>query len=448
MIRTAAFLLLTTSALALPEASPLEKLSSEWRCDKCIGFAFPGTHLASPHTTYRIDSDLPELYSTNGVLYTTRAVLPPFDTHSDGPVPLEMRTQVSNGFSTINDSFELFLYHLSVAHQPGETRRIVVYVKNAGEGTFTLEPRQVVLHGPNAAQPTSVESDLAKRVMMEEWDRPFESVVLAPGTGAVIGSTLQIGAAADGPDASRASFVNGILRSEVKGVGMPNLEVSVVSIPGDVPPQAWSMEAEKFLDIGAKSAETGMDLRIPPPICHVRRVGGVSPNVMWRNDPKVIDVAALPQDDVFFQMANFSVQSVECPVTRQSVDMLLYPPYVHPDSIGNYMMEYHVTMQFINSGETPRTFDVMFGKDDAPIGLAWQMIVGPEEAHLEELEPLPVKISWAGLDRMEGPPWFRKTMLDGGPLTLAPGESTWVSMRLMAIGTSSLPWQLHVAPVK
>jgi hypothetical protein len=39
-------------------------------------------------------------------------------------------------------------------------------------------------------------------------------------------------------------------------------------------------------------------------------------------------------------------------------------------------------------------------------------------------------------------------MLEEGPLTLGPGESTWVSMRLMAIGTSSLPWQLHVVPVK
>jgi hypothetical protein len=359
-----------------------------------------------------------------------------------------MRTQVSNGFSTINDAFELFLYHLSVAHEPGETRRIVVYAKNVGESTFTLEPRQVVLHGPNAAQPTSVESILARRVLQEEWDRPFESVILPAGKGAVIGSTLQIGADQDGPDASRASFVNGILRSEVRGVGMPNLEVSVVSIPGNLPPDTWTTEAEKLIDVGAKSAETGMDLRIPPPECHVRRVGGVSMNVVWRNDPKVIDVATLPDDDVFFQMANFSVQSVECPVTRQSIDMQLYPPYVHPDSIGNYMMEYHVTMQFINSGDTPRTFDVMFGKDDAPIGLAWQMIVGEEEAFMEELEPLPVRIDWAGLNRTEGAPWYRKTMLEEGPLTLGPGESTWVSMRLMAIGTSSLPWQLHVVPVK
>jgi len=252
-----------------------------------------------------------------------------------------------------------------------------------------------------------------------------------------------------GPDSHTHGFVNGLLRCEVWGRGMPNLVVSVISIPGDLPPEEWKSAAMELRESGAHSAETSMDLLIPPPECHVRRVVGTAMNVIWRNDETIIDLADLPDDeDVFFQMATFGVQTQECPEARQSVDLLLHPPYVHPDSIGNYMMEYHVTMQLINSCETDRAVDVMFGKDDAPIGLAWQLSVDDEEAMIDELAELPVRIGWAGQRRVEGEPWFRKTMLtEEGPITLSAGESRWVSMRLMVIGTSSLPWQLHLVPV-
>jgi hypothetical protein len=180
----------------------------------------------------------------------------------------------------------------------------------------------------------------------------------------------------------------------------------------------------------------------------VRRVVGTAKNVLWRNDPVTIDVAKMPEDDLFFQFAKFAVQSQGCMDARQSIDLLLSPKYVHPESIGNYMMEYHVTLKLTNSGEAPRKVDFQYGKTDAPIGLAWQMIVAPEEKDLATLAQEPVTIGWAGMKRTEGEPYYKKTMLEEGPLTIEPGETEWVSTRLMVLGTSSLPWQLHVVPVE
>lgn len=429
--------------------TPLIELWSDAPCARCTGYWMPGTHAPSPRTVYRIDSDLPEIYTTNGVLYSTRPVLPPFDMVDGKPVPEEMRTQKNLGFESIDDDFEVFLYHLSREHAPRETRRIVVYLRNTGDIPATVAPRQVMEHGPNAGNPTSVESALTRRVLTEAWDIVADPLTVEPGQGKVIGWTKRLGAGADGADTTRSTFVTGILRAGVSGTkgGKPSLEVSVISVPGLDNLEELDSQAEALHNTGAQSGETNMDLTIPPPECHVRRVGGVSPNVMWVSAPLRFDVATLPDEDIYFQMAKFAVQSVGCEEARQSVDMLLHPGYVHADTVGNYMMEYLVTMTLSNSGQEPRQVDLQFGKDDAPIGLAWQMAIGDEPATIAQLESLPVQIEWAGKRRTDNAPYFTKTMLPDGPLTIAPGEQTTVSMRLMVVGTSSLPYQIHLKPM-
>lgn len=427
--------------------TPLVELSSDAPCAKCFGYLMPGGHLPSPRTAYRIDSDLPEIYNSTGVLYTTRDVLPPYLTLDGRPVPESLRQQRNNGFDTIDDSFEVFLYHLARELQPGETRRIVVYAKNIGAAPVTVHPRQIVLHGPNAARETSVESVLGERVLLEQWDVQFDAVTIAPGQGRVIGYTKRVNAADDGPDTARHAFVNGTLRADIQGA-RPRLEVSVIAIPGAEPDvEAMQRAAADLYDIGAHSGEDNMDLTIPPPPCHVRRVGGVSPNVMWQSAPLRFDVARLPEGDIFFQMAKFAVQSVGCMESRQSADMLLWPGYVHADTVGNYMMEYLVTMTLANSASEERRIDLQFGKTDAPIGLGWQMIVGDAPATLAQLEPLPVTIAWAGSRRVDNAPYFTKSMLPDGPLALGPGQEKTVSIRLMVLGTSSLPYQIHLKPM-
>ncbi len=433
-----------TSCAALKTPSPLRTLGPGGKCDKCSGYLLPGRHVPSQHTVYRIDSDLPELYTSNGVLYTTRQTLPPFKTLKGEDVPLDLRKQVNHGFTTIDDSFEVFLYHLSQEQKEGETRRIVVLVENEGTEPATVIPRESIYHGPNRAQPDSIESELGIDVLTENWRTPYESVTIAPGSSAIISATKQLAAGSDGPDTSASPFVTGIIRADVMPAGLSDLVVSVVSIPGNIPEDEYILSARTYLDKGANSSEQWIDLTTAPSGCEVRRVVGTAKNVMWESDPMVIDVSKMPVDDLYFMMAKFAVQSEQCMEARQSTDLLLHPGYVHPDSVGNYMMEYYVTLNLVNRGVISKNIDIQYGKMDAPIGLGWQMIIGEEKASLEELEPLDVEIGWAGMKRAENEPYYKETMLSDGPIEIKPGQEKWVSMRMMVLGTSSLPYQLHV----
>ncbi len=424
------------------------KLESNEQCNRCKGYYLPGSHKPSPHTFYRIDSDLPEIFYTNGVLYTTREILPPFKTKKGEDVPETMRHQKNAGFKCIDDSFEVFLYHLSQKHEPSETRRIIIYVKNIGDIKAFVNPRQSLFHGPNAANPNSVESLLGEAVLSEKWDSLLPLTSIKPGEGAVIGFSKQLGAEEEGKDITRAEFVTGILRAQVTGEGdkKPKLEVSVISIPGNVEYKDFNLEAEKWINIGAQSGEGAMDLLIPPPECHVRRVVGVAKNVIWQNDLAAIDISKLSEERIPFQMAMFGVQSAGCMEARQSVDLLLHPGYVHSDSVGNYMMEYSINLFLINGGNTPKNIDIEFGKDDAPIGLAWQISITGKTPELNtNINTLPVHIDWAGKGRSENyPPYYTKSMLDSGPLKFEKGDGYLINIRLMVLGTSSLPYQLHL----
>ena len=441
---TAALLGLLLSPLFAQNPALPPKLSSEAPCSKCGGYQLAGHLIQSPRADYRIDSDLPEIYTTNGVLYSTAPVLPPMKTMDGVDIPEAMRRQQNAGFTAIDGSFEVFLYHLSQNHAKGETRRIVVYAKNVGTGAAIVAPQQAIFHGPNAGQPGSVESRLGEAVMTEHWQpTAVEPVEIAPGTGAVVGYTKTIGAAEEGPDTSKAVFVTGTVRAAVSG-NNPKLQVSVVAIPGDTPRGLFGAAAAMLLGVGAQSGEGNMDMLIPPPECHVRRVVGTAKNMMWQSDPVTLDVATLPAEGIPFQMALPKVQSVGCEAARQTADLLLHPPYVHPDSVGNFQMEYLVTLALANSGKAPHNADLRFGKEDQRVGLAWQLVAASEATPLEALEEQPVSIGWAGKGT-EGlvAPAYDASMLKA-PLTIAPGAKQVVTVRLMVLGTSSLPYQLWV----
>jgi len=164
---------------------------------------------------------------------------------------------------------------------------------------------------------------------------------------------------------------------------------------------------------------------------------------MWRTDRLAFDVAALPEGGLRFPMAVPQVQAEGCPVAVQTTNLALHPGYVHPDSIGNYMMEYLITMTLINNEKTAHTFDLSFGKTDQKIGLVYQITAGPGAVPLEDMQLLPVQIAWAGKGS-EGvtEPHYETSLVEDGPMVLQPGEANTVTARLMVLGTSSLPYDL------
>ena len=448
----AIFALLTLGAGSAPAADRLIPLSSDAICAKCTGYLLPGQLVQNPHSRYRVDSDLPEIFLTNGVLYTTRPVLPAFEMLDGEEVPLSMRTQREIGFQGLNDSVEVFLYHLSRGTEEGETRRVVVLVENTGEVDALVSPRQIFIAGPMSAHVGGAESILGERLFLKDFDTPIEPLEVPAGEAAIIGYTVQLNADADGPDTSTAQFVNGTLRAEVEpldsGSGeRPTLQLTVLAIPGGLQGAEMLPAALELRDTGARSGESYIDLATPPTDCHVRRVVGTAYNMMWKSDPVSIDVSALPAAGADFPIALPANQTVGCEEARQTVDLLLHPLYVHPDSIGNYQMEYLVHFTLTNSGTSAAPVDLRFGKEDARIGLVWQVEAGEELLDYDEIFTRPVELNWAGRGALtEGlePPRYELSFLPDGPVEVPPGGEKHVTLRFLILGTSSLPFDLIV----
>lgn len=469
---------LATTSIPLAIAddfTPLVSLKGDTTCDRCTGYLLPGKIIPSPESMYRIDSDLPEIFLSTGVLYSTAATLPPFTTKDGTNVPAAQRTQHNNGFSSIDDSFEVFLYHMSNP-APGAdpakapvSRRVVVYARNTGTAPVSVAPRQIMEAEGKMAKVDGPETRLSRRVFADQWERVMRDVTIPPGEGRAIGWTPRLSVpratgTAPAPDATSSDFVTGSLRATVTSLGTkdtpspskPSLEVSVIGVNADVPLDKLDSACESLRTTGAHSGEGGMDLLIPPPECHVRRVVGVFHNFIWQSDPIVINAGILADSGIAFQMAAPRVQTPSCPQARQTQDMLLYPGYVHPDTVGNYMVEYLVTLTLANTSDAPRAIDLRFGKQDADVGIAWQHVVADAPADRAALKKLPVRAEWAG-------GWRKDDLADNtrsffadpkvvpgaaAPITLAPGERKTISLRLMPIGTSSLPFQLHIIPSK
>lgn len=455
MMRPPSFLLATMAATLLHAFAPasllpptvLEPLgTSTDKCQRCTGFVFPGGLKPHPVTPWAVHSDLPELYWGTGVLYATTPVLPPFVTMKDEPVPEAMRRQLrAGGFEALDGSFDVFLYHLA---QPGggkDPSRIVVYVRNDGTEPIRLRPRTMMEGAGKMGADDGPETRLARRFLAEHWDAPLEEVRLAPQEGNVLAWTPIVGATEAGPDAQKEAFITGMVRVAVEGT-KPRLTAWVVAVPPEPVGRARAL-AEGLLQKGAKSGETAMNLLIPPPDCHVRRVVGVFRNFVWEGTaPVVLNVDALTAEGTSFQMALPAVQAVGCEAARQTQDLALHPPYVRPDTIGNYMGEYVLALRLQNAGKVARRADVRFGKQDADIGLAWQTATGSEVVGRDGLAGLPVQSGWAGGWRKDDrPDNTRSFFADGEAPVLAPGEAKVVSLRLLIAGTSSLPFQLVVA---
>lgn len=448
---------LAISALAAAgEPTPLRPLASDALCAKCTGYLLPGHPVPSPHAKFRIDSDLPELYLTNGVLYTTKAVLPPLRSKNGDEIPASMRTQRNIGFDGIRDSVEVFLYHFSQSKKdnPGEMRRIVVLAENVGPSPARVSPRQVIVAKSGMAHVGSVESILGERVFTDKFDTPVAPMLIQPGSAAILGYTPQLGAKEDGEDTAKSNFVNGILRAKVDAESLdpnsrPRLQVSVVSIPASPDKSTMLAQAMANLERGADSGEGYINMATPPEFCAVRRVVGVSYCQMWQSDVVRIDAAQLPDGGIEFPMALPANQSVGCEDARQTVDLLLHPVFVHPDSIGNYHMEYFVRLVLANGGTTEKSVDLRFGKKDAAIGLVWQIATGAAPLTYEEISKRPHTHNWTGKGAKDAvAPRFDASFLQDGAVKLAPGEEKAVTLRFLILGTSSLPFDLIVQPVK
>lgn len=456
----ARLLLLSVLPVSLGAATPtpLVPLQSDDKCSRCTGYLMPGKIVQSPETVWRIDSDLPEIFLSRGVLYATVPTLPPFLTKEGVPVSPAMRQQRNAGFKAIDGSFEVFLYHMSNPGEEPRSRRVVVYARNVGSEPVTITPRQimeVIGEEPTRkmAKIDGPEGRLGVRQLGEKWDQVVQTVVIPAGQGAAIGWSPRLSKSGD-VDATTSDFFTGTVRADVamKAAGKPALEVYVVGVGSDVPVEGLGAACEALLETGAHSGEGSMDLNIPPPECHVRRVVGVSRNFLWESDNVVIDAAGLDASGVAFQMAAPKVQTVGCEQARQTQDLVLHPPYVHPDTVGNYMQEYMVTLTLSNPGTTPRTVDVRFGKQDADIGLAWQVAVADTPTPRDAMKALPIVTEWAGGWRTDDRPdntrsFFVKApgTIEAAPLVLEGGATKTVTLRFFPLASSSLPFQIVVA---
>jgi hypothetical protein len=145
-------------------------------CHNCLGSILPGVFEDDPETRYFIVSDMPEKFGypsagpitrSDGILYHTKVLLPSF-----GPnyPPAPFHEQQVNGFTTIDDDFEIFIFNIA---QPGDTskpRRIVVHAMNNGSEPVVLSRSQVIITDGTIGTVHQMESDLGRRVYAGEWD--------------------------------------------------------------------------------------------------------------------------------------------------------------------------------------------------------------------------------------------------------------------------------------
>lgn len=402
----------------------------------CAGLDLPGGPEPHPGANYSIHSDLPELFSSYGVLYSTRPVLPP---DPGGTVPLNLRTQTNSGFSTIDDGFDVFLFHITPGAGMPNATRIVVHAKNSGAAPVAIRPGQVILTQGVIGNVHEFESNLGRRWMEEDYDpqRLSEVVVPAGGGAAIAWSDIF------GPP-GRNCF--GLVRAEVEPAGAgTDLEISVVAIPGVATSQI-DAETANWLAIAATSADS-VPITTPPGAGELRRAVGVFPNFQWRADTPIIDIDALEPAGKSFAMALSQIQAAACPEGRQTVPMVLHPGFAHGDTIGNYQVDYRVQLRLANASRTEnRAFDVRFGKDDSDVGLAWRVATSSVPIGDAALDAQPVLTEWAGPSQADG--LVRDTLLEpfGGRITLRPCEELYLALRFAVLGNSSLPFVLEVVP--
>jgi len=415
--------------------TPLVPLQANDTCSRCNGWLLPGTISERTDVPLRVDSDLPELFRGEGVLYATTAQLPPFAMKDGRPVPAEMRTQRSYGFDGLTHSFDVFLYHF--VREPEDAprpKRIVVYTRNRGAAAVRVTPLQMITAQGEFSAEDGPEAALGRAWLEDAWQPAQAAFELAPREGRATAWTM-----------ATSAFVNGMVRVQVSplesAVTTTSLDAWVVAVDAATPEAQLTAACERLLSTGAQSQET-MDLAIAPPTCHVRRVSGVSRNFVWRGGAR-LDVNRLPADGWSFLMAAPAVQVRDCPEARQTHGMLLHPPYVHPETVGNYLVNYEITLELVNTSSAPVELDLRFGKQDADIGLAWQVLSRDAQVHT----------AWAGKSKTHDLPDNTRSLLvepaaatsaQEGRLRLEPKEERTVVLRLTPLPSSSLPFALKV----
>lgn len=417
-------------------------LTGSGGCSLCQNRLLPGAVQNRADVPYYIHSDLPEQFRSHGVLYSTDAVLPA-DT-STTPIPLNIRTQTAaNGFTTIDDSFDIFIFHIN---RIGSTAaRIVIHVRNEGTGPVDLDPRQVIITEGIIGTVHQMESTLGTRVLAGNWDQPVSAFTLQPGESAIVGYSKRFGDSANTSDRSTNINCFGQIRTLVSNsqaaTNPTNLRVAVVAIPGAAVSQNLTL-AEQWRSVGALEGET-LDMTTAPTGCDLRRATGVFRNFVWRSNAPAYDISQLTTPGWDFQMALPQIQSTACPIAQQTTALVLYPGFTRPDTVGNYMIEYRVDLTLQNrNASAPRAFDVGIIKTGADIGLGYQMAVGLSAATDSALAALAPQSLWAGPNQSSQ----YKSLLGGNAVTLMPCETRVVSLRFLILGNASLPFQLRVAP--
>lgn len=425
------------------DPAPPTPLGSPAGCDHCLNFLLPGVLAPLGETRYYLESDLPEKLLSTGVLYATTPVLP---ADAAGNPALSMRTQIaSGGFTTIDDDFDVFLWHTSSPGDGSQPRRIVVYVRNDGADPVELAPAQVMITDGSI---NVMGANLATRVLAEDWDHPVGPLVLAAGAGEVVAYSKRFSATSNNADQSANVNCFGRVRvavdSAAGGANPPALTVFIVAI--DAAPLAQNKSrAEALLGTGATSGDP-FDLNVPPSGCANRRAVGVMDAFVWRNQATTLDAAALSGDGVRYRMAISALNAQSCPAGRQTQDLVLRPGFVRPDSVGNYMKDYRVTLRLINTDpQVTRGLDLGFTQTGAMVGLAWRVLVGPTPPSDAEVDAQPVRTGWAGASAS----LLERSLLesDGGALLLAPCTEQYVTLHFLVLGNSSLPFDIHVAPL-
>ncbi len=403
----------------------------------CFGFDLPGAPEPHPEARWALHSDLPELFSSYGVLYSSRAVLPE---DSGDTVPLNLRTQTNNGFTTIDDDFDVFLFHITIGAGLPSATRIVIHVRNNGSNPEIIRPSQVIRTTGTIGNEHEMESTLGRRWVEGDYDlRPAEYTIPAGGEAVIAWSDVF------GPP-GRNCF--GMVHGDVVDPDSEtDLEVSVVAIPGVSQGQILS-ETSSWLEVAATSADS-VPITTPPGASELRRAVGMFPNFQWRSETPTIDAVSLPPTGTAFQMALSEIQAASCIDGRQTVDMALHPGYAHGDTIGNYMVDYRVSFHLVNSSRTePKAFDLTFGRTDADIGLAWRVAANSSPVGDEDVDMQPVTTEWAGPNQSDVILFDSLLEPVGGSITLPPCGERYVALRFIVLGNSSLPFQINVEPAE
>lgn len=430
----------------------LTTLNAVSGCSQCTNVQLPGSvSTTGAGSTYTLISDLPEVFCTPGVLYASVPVLPP-DINSNPPLSLRTQTNPGNSFQYIDNSFDVFLFHTVSSCSPSNPdKRIVIYVHNAGTGAVTVNPKQIMINDGIIGTVHQMESNLGQRELQDNWDTPFAAGVAIPaGTGKVVAYSKRFASTANNSDQSTNLNCFGRVRATVTNptaaFDPTRLQVYVIAIDGANVSQNDS-RALALLNQGARSGEGSIDINTAPSGCQVRRATGVHPTFTWRTSPVTIDVANISASaPLKFQMAMWDLSSGNCPTASQTQDMSLYPGYTRGDTIGNYHVEYYTRFRIINRDTfAARTFDLTFGKTNADVGLAYQVLTGSSQPTDAALKGAPVRTKWAGPN--QSATTASLLALDGGQITLNPCEAREIAVRFLVLGNASLPFTLNVERV-